>query len=314
MSVRVGIVGCGGVAKSHAAGYRRNGAEITALADMNKAVAETMARDYPGVQCFRDHKAMLESGLVDAVSVCTPPAAHEDAAVSALERGVPALVEKPLAHSVASAERIVTAADRRGTLLMTAFRHRFLPAMAELKRLVDEGRIGPPVLFLNVFCGPAFQMKDRWFGQRSVAGGGTLMDTSIHSVDLFRFLMGEVAEQRAVMHRHLAGTNVEDASVLILKSESGVVGSLAASWVAGDGIAVVDVVGQRGRAVYDYRRQDELRVKPDGAADWESRPVQASNGFAEETGHFLRAIRGEEALSCTGRDGLRAVQIVMATY
>lgn len=313
-SVRIGIIGCGGIARAHVEGYKKNNVEITALADVNKVAAEAMAKDLGGAKCFDDYKSLIESGLVDAVSICTPPVAHEEAAVFALERNVHVLSEKPLAHSVESAKRIVTAAEKSEALLMTAFRHRFLPAIQKVREVISEGKIGPIVFFQNIFCGPAFQMKDKWFSKKAVAGGGTLMDTSIHSVDLFRYLIGEVVEQKAVMHRHLEGTDVEDASILILKAENGTVGSLTASWVAGDGMAFIDITGQNGRVVYDYSKADELRLKRRSVKEWETIPVEGSNGFAEEIGHFLDAIAGKETLSCTGRDGLRALEIIEATY
>ena len=314
MSLRVGIIGCGGVAKLHIAGYQENQVEITGLVDVNQAAVKAAAKDIPGVKCFCEHEALLDSGLVDAVSICTPPVAHEDAAVSALRRNIPILCEKPLAHSVDSAKRIVAAAEESGTVLMTAFRHRFLPAIQTVRRVISQGEIGQVVLFQNVFCGPAFQMKDTWFSRKAVAGGGTLMDTSIHSVDIFRYLIGEVIEQKALTHRHLEGTDVEDASIITLKAESGAIGSLMASWVAGDGMAFIDIVGQEGRVVYDYAQADEVRLKRGGETQWKVIGVEASNGFAEEISHFLAALRQELPLSCTGEDGLRALEIIQSTY
>jgi predicted dehydrogenase len=257
MTLRIGIIGCGGIARAHVEGYRRNDAKITALMDIDRSA---------------------------------------------------------LAHSVESAKQIVAAAGKSNALLMTAFRHRFLPAIQAIRKAIDKGQIGPVVFFQNTFCGPAFQMQDKWFSKRAIAGGGTLMDTSIHSVDIFRYLIGEVVEQKAVMHRHLAGTDVEDASILILKAANGAIGSLTASWVAGDGMASIDVMGQDGRIVYDYYKADQIRLKQRGEAEWKTIPVKASDGFAEEISHFLRAIRGEETLSCTGQDGLRAVEIIQANY
>jgi len=311
---RIGIIGCGGIARAHVKGYHKNNATITALMDIDDAAAEAMAQELDRARCFQDYQSLLESGLVDVVSICTPPAAHQEPAVLALERNIHVLLEKPLAHSVESARQIVVAAESSDALLMTAFRHRFLPAIQAIREIIGKGKIGPVVFFHNVFCGPAFQMKDKWFSQKAIAGGGTLMDTSVHSVDLFRYLIGEVVEQKAVMHRHLQGTDVEDASILILRAENGALGSLVASWVAGDGMAQIDVMGQDGRVAYDYARADQVRLKRRGETDWETIPVPASNGFGEEIGHFLKAIQGQETLSCTGQDGLRAVEILQANY
>ena len=308
------MIGCGGIARAHVQGYRENGARITALMDIDQAAARALAQDIAGATCFDDHASLLDSGLVDIVSICTPPAVHQEPAVLALQRNIHVLLEKPLAHSVESARQIVEAAERSPALLMTAFRHRFLPAIQRMREIIHQGEIGPIVFFHNVFCGPAFYMKDRWFSKKAIAGGGTLIDTSVHSVDLFRYLIGEVVEGKAVLHRHLEGIDVEDASILILKAGNGALGALTASWVAGDGMASIDIVGQDGRVVYDYAQADQVRLKRRDKAEWETIPVPASNGFAEEIGHFLRAIQGQETLSCTGQDGLRAVEIIQANY
>ena len=312
---RVGVIGCGAIAKLHLAGYQKNNVEITALADINKARAEDMAKDMDNnPKCFNDYKALLESGQVDLVSICTPPVAHEEAAVFALERNIHVLLEKPLAHSVESGKKIMTASKKSEALLMPAFRHRFLPAIQKIQGIINQGKIGQIVFFENIFCGPAFQLKGSWFSQKAIAGGGTLMDTSIHSIDLFRYLIGEVVEQKAVMHQHFEGTDVEDASIIILKAENGAVGSLIASWVAGAGIASINITGQDGRIIYDYSKSNEIQLKYREKEESETISVEGSDGVKEQIGHFLKAIQGKTRLSCTGRDGLRSLEIVQVNY
>ncbi len=150
------------MAGGHVEGYLKNNVKIAALADMNIMTAEAMAKDLDNARCCDDYKALLESGLVDAVSICTPPVAHEEAAIFALEHNIHVLLEKPLAHSMESARQIMMAAERSEGLLMTAFRHRFLPPTQKIREIINNGSIGPVVFFQNIFCGPVFQMKDRW--------------------------------------------------------------------------------------------------------------------------------------------------------
>lgn len=314
MAFRTGIIGTGGIARAHVDGYGKNGVAITALMDSNRAAADAMAAGISGVQVFDDYKALIDSGLVDMISICTPPVAHEGPAVYALERGIHVLLEKPMANNVAAAKRILAASQQSKAKLTIGFRHRCLPAVLKLREYIQDGTIGPVVYFLNAFSGPAFGMKDKWFSKKAIAGGGTLMDTSVHSIDLFRYLVGEVVEQKAVMARHLEGIDVEDASILLLKAANGGIGSLTASWVAADGQAFIDVTGEKGRVLYDYYNAAEVRLKRLGDKEWTIIPVQPSGGFAEEIGIFLAAIRGEGELLCTGFDGLRAVEIIEANY
>ncbi len=311
-NLRVGIIGCGGVGVRHAAAWRQNHATVTAISDLHRPVAEELAKQFPEAVIFDDSAEMLHSGIVDAVSICTPPSEHEASAIGALRQDIHVLCEKPLSHTLESGVRIREAALNSRALLMPAFRHRFLPVMKRIRGLLEEGAIGPVVVFNNVFCGPAFEMRDRWFSKRAIAGGGTMMDTSSHSVDLFRFLCGEVVQQCAITHRVLEGIDVEDTNLLSVKSQSGAIGSLVASWVTGAGSDVIDLLGQKGRLTYDYSQPAKISLIQGEHS--EIIEVQPSSGFAEEIGHFLCAIRGEEALQCTLNDGFRALEVIQNAY
>lgn len=305
---RAGIVGCGEIAKYHLKGYTENKVPVVGVADVNPEATAAMASNLPDAKVFADHRALIDSGAVDIVSICVPPAFHEEVAVYALERGVHVLCEKPFAHTPESARRIVAAAEQSAALLMCAFRHRFLPAVRKLRELLDD--IGPPVLFHNTFGGPLLHLKEKWFARREISGGGALIDTASHSVDLFRFLAGEIEEQCGFQHRHQEGIEVEDAGILALRSESGCLGSLCATWVAGVGVAQLDIVGRKGRVLYDYDERDRIRLRLPGEADWKIVPVEGSSGFAEQIEHFLGAIEGRWELTCTARDGLRSIEVL----
>ncbi|MBE2203462.1 MAG: Gfo/Idh/MocA family oxidoreductase [Chthoniobacterales bacterium] len=312
MTFKIGIIGCGGIAAAHAQAYRDNGVSVVAVTDVNRASAEKFVKDHASeAAVYEDCHSLLTKAGVDAVSVCTPPSTHEEIVIEALGRRIPVLCEKPLAHTLAAGERMAGAARTAQTPLMIAFRHRFLPAIQKLKALIGEGCIGRPVALSNAFCGPAFFMKDRWFSKKAVAGGGCMLDTSSHTVDIFRYLFGEIVEQHGVTNRAFEGTDVEDSSILTVRGESGVLGTFFASWGAGVGRAVLDVMGDKGRMVYEYGGNIEVVDSERNTRTW---PVESSGGFTEEVAHFLRAIRGEEPLTSSWQDGLRALEIIQNVY
>ncbi len=313
MALKAGIIGCGGVAWPHVAGYKENGIEVAALADTNPEAAKSLAQnlDYE-TELYASARELIDSGKVDLVSICTPPATHAEFAMYALEKGINVLCEKPLAHNLEDAEKIRAAVNNSNAKFMIAFRHRFLPATQKMKEFIDNGKIGQPVLFLNEFCGPAFAMKDKWFCRKAVSGGGCMLDTSSHSVDLFRYLIGEVIEQQAVMHRHFAGTDVEDCAILVLKSENGVLGSLTSGFVAGSGRARVDITGQAGRLVYEYG--PELRYFNLERKEWESIAVENSGGFDLEIKLFIDAINNDTEVPVGIEDGIRCLEIIQSEY
>ncbi|MFA6714954.1 MAG: Gfo/Idh/MocA family oxidoreductase [Victivallales bacterium] len=312
MTIKAGIIGCGGIAKCHIAGYKSNNIEITAVTDINPDAAKAMGAEL-GAEVFASFRELIESGRVDLISICTPPVAHEADAVLALEHGVNVLLEKPSAANVEAARKIKAAADKSGARLMLAFRHRFIPAIVRMKEMIDSGCLGQVVFFQNTFCGPAFDMKDKWFSKKAVAGGGSMLDTSSHSVDLFRFLIGEVTKQHAVCHTHLEGTDVEDAAIIILKAENGVIGSLTSAWVAGTGKADIIIMGQDGKAEYNYG--GDLTFHKRGAEKPEKIEIpELTGGFAEQIGSFIKAIESNQEPEITAFDGLRCLEIINACY
>lgn len=314
MSIRVGIIGTGGIARSHADGYKQAGAQIVACTDVNPEAAGKFARNHGG-QVYADYRALLREGAVAGVSICTPPVAHEEASVYAFGRNVHVLCEKPLAFDVAAAHRIRAAAAKSRALFMPAFRHRFLPAIVALRELIKSGQLGDIVLFNNIFCGPAFGMEQTWFTKKAIAGGGSILDTNSHSIDLFRFMVGEVVEQSGVMHRHFKTTDVEDAGILCVKAENGAVGALESSFVAGAGLAFIDVIGTKGQAHYDYyATPNEVRWRLTKDEEWTREAAGESWGFAEEIAHFLGAIEGKHPLAVTIEDGVRSMEIICAVY
>ncbi len=311
-TIQAGIIGCGGIAGQHLQGFRKNGVEVVAVTDVDEAAARKVAAEAGGAAVFADAGELLEKSGVQVVSVCSPPAAHEEPVLVALEGGVHVLCEKPLATTVESARRMEEAVGRSRALLMPAFRHRFLPAIRRMREALSE--IGVPVWFHNTFCGPAFEMKERWHAKRAVAGGGVLVDTSSHSIDLFRFLVGEIAEQHAVTHRHFEGTDTEDAGILSVKADNGAVGALTAAWVAGVGVAELRVMGREGCLEYNYAQPSILRLRRRGEDKVEDESVEPSGGFAEEIAHLLGAIEGKWKLTCTALDGRRAVEVLESVY
>ena len=312
--MKVGIVGCGSIASSHVDAYKSQGCEIIGVTDSNADAAKSMAAGLPSAVVYDNFQDLIDKGCPEAISICSPPRFHEEAAVYALAHGVNVLCEKPMAYDTKSAYAMRDAAEKSKALLMPAFRHRFLPAIRALRDLVTSGTIGDVVLFNNIFCGPAFAMEGKWFTKKAIAGGGTLFDTNSHSVDLFRFIVGEVVDQKAIMHRHFATTDVEDAGILLLKSDNNAIGSVESAFVAGAGVAFIDIIGKKGRAYYDYDEPESLRYRLTKDKDWTVKPVVSSWGFDEEITHFIAAIKGQTPLECTVNDGVRAVEIICSVY
>ncbi len=308
--LRIGLVGCGGIGGVHLRSWAKvDGAEVVAACDADASRAEAT-----GAAAYTEFRNMLESAELDAVDICTPPSLHAEVARAAAERGMPVLCEKPLARDPHEARAMVEAAETAGTVLMTAFCHRFHPPIERVRELIRSGELGEVRMFRNRFGGLLAGMEKKWFSNREVAGGGALMDTAIHSVDLFRFLVGEVRSARGAAHSfHPEITSVEDSAAMLLTAETGAIGVIEASWVTPWSANVVEIYGEKAAAVVDYDT-GVTRFRRAGDADWTTVEVGSDDRFQAELRHFAAVVRGEEQPRVTGRDGLRAVEVVHAAY
>lgn len=310
--LRVGILGFGNIAQEHLNGYRQYaGAEVVAAADINPERLKLL--EGTPIRGFNSAKELLDAVQVDAVSICTPPSSHAELAELALGRGVHVFCEKPLAKTAAEGRRMLEAASRAGKLLGIGFCHRFIPAVERIRELLAQGAIGEPLLYRNQFSGLFAGVEQRWFSDPEYAGGGTLMDTTVHSVDLFRFLMGEVREVRALTHISSRPLRVEDNSLMSVQAENGCLGVLEASWTVARGQLMIEIRGSAGEIIYDY---DSLRFR--GKDDAELKTVEVGQGievrFARELAHFLEAVQGKAPLTPNAQDGLRAVELLEQAY
>jgi predicted dehydrogenase len=310
---RAAIVGAGNIGKTHAAAYRDAGVAVVAVCDIDRVRAEALAAELDA-RAFTEVENMLEEARPGVVSVCTPPAQHRVAALAVLERGIPVLCEKPLADSVEAAEAIVAAAQERRVPCMTGFCHRFHEPVLQIKERLDAGEIGRPVLFRNRFAYRFAEVEKSWFSDPRVSGGGTLMDTSVHSIDLYRFLIGEIEQVAAQLTTRTPGLEVEDDSVLLVNGPAGVPGIIEASWTTPVGQSVLTIYGMRGNLTVDYEAGD-FGVASIHRADEESPteiPRTGRNRFSDEVAHFITCLETGSPVSPDALDGLRGLQIIQA--
>ncbi len=312
--LRIAIIGAGNIARAHARAYAAQAgrAELVACADTVLSQAEALAREY-GARPYGDVARMLDEVRPDAVSVCTPPVFHADCARSALERGIPVLCEKPLTADGASARALAARARTLGGLLMPAHCHRFHGPVQSLKELLVAGKLGRVLHFQNRFAFRWPGVEDTWFAHKAVAGAGILLDTTVHSIDLFRHLAGEVAWVSAQVS-HTVTTEVEDSAAILLRSSDGALGEIACSWVSPPGEATVRLYGTEGSALVDYDDETLLRYNTSGSGGWVELRYSGRDRFANEVAHFLDCIATGATPAVTPEDGARAIEIIDAAY
>ncbi|MHC4886696.1 MAG: Gfo/Idh/MocA family protein [Planctomycetota bacterium] len=312
--MKVGIVGCGGIARAHVSAWKANGAEVTAVCDARMEAAEALAAEC-GAEIIHTDVAGMAGEELDAVSICTPPGTHPQICQPLLDAGLPILCEKPLAATEEQARNLAAAVEKSGTPFMTAFCHRWHPSVIKLRELIRSGRLGKVAFFRNIFSG-ALDLSGDHRSRVELSGGGTMIDTSSHSVDLFRHLVGEVETVSAVTANVEQDIPVEDLGAMTLTSGAAT-GILLACHSVGVGTATIEFHGTEGTAIITYFSPDapDLQLRCKGDEAWTE--VDCSglpDRFVGEIGAFAAAVQDGTPLPITAADGLAASIIMSAAY
>jgi predicted dehydrogenase len=311
-------VGILGAAHPHAAAYaaclgRIPGARLVAVADPDPARGAPLAARH-GARYVRDDDELLRQPLA-AVIVCSENARHAGQVMAAAAAGRHVLCEKPLATDLADARRMLAACRRHGVQLQTAFPVRYHPAVAAARAAVAAGRVGRVLAMRGSNRG---RMPGLWFADPALAGGGAVIDHTVHVVDLMRWFTGaEVAEVYAEVDTRFHDLAVDDAAVLSLRFTDGTIASHDPSWSRPAafptwGDVALEVVGSEGvlhvepmaQHLDHYSERAGRLVHAAWGDDWDPLMVQ----------DFVDAVATGRPVAVTGEDGLRALEVAIAAY
>ena len=310
---RVAVIGAGGIAGAHLRAYAAHAerCEIVGIADVDEGAAKARADEFGG-RAFIDGADMLEQLQPDALSLCTPPKFRLPYIEAAAALGIAVLCEKPPARTLAETQAIVDA--MRGGLLQFAFCHRFHPPLNAAQALIRSGALGKLVQIENRFAFRFARAGKSWFTDADIAGGGILIDTLVHSIDIFRALTGEEIETAQAFLSSALPIEVEDSASLLLRSSGGILGALTCSWVTPVSDAFVRIHGTEGQAIIDYNAANGLRYKLAEDADWSEPPIDAPDRFARQAARFLDCVEGKRSPLAGGDDGLAVMRVIESAY
>jgi predicted dehydrogenase len=322
--LRVGVVGAGFIGADHAAAYaRRDDVEVVGIADSDPGRARDVAVRV-GSRSFGHHAALLEEVRPDAVSICVPTGLHRAVVEDVAAGGAHVLLEKPMAASVAECDAIAAAAARHGIVLMLGLTHRFHTELQRARSLIEEGRLGSPMLAQDLFSFGERAAWPAWYYDRALSGGGELMHDGVHLVDRLAWLIGspivEVFGRTTTYARGIDG--VEDGGVAVLRFASGAIASLFVNQstyplradspsVPMPGRSELEIHGSRGTV--RYRTWHELVVD---LADEPSVTSAYGDGreLDREIAEFVAAIRDARPPSVGAAEGRRGIAVVQSIY
>ncbi|WP_166823659.1 Gfo/Idh/MocA family protein [Thalassoroseus pseudoceratinae] len=284
--VRTALVGCGKVGQIHAQALAKLAeSNFVAVCDGQRDRAERFASEYH-VSAFDSVSEMVSKTGAEAVMICTPHPLHEQPCVEAAKLGAHVLVEKPMASSLESCDRMLDACDSAGVQLGIVSQRRFFEPVQRMKTAIDAGKIGKPILgTFSMFSwrDQAYYESDPWRGRWDTEGGGVLVNQSPHQLDMLQWFMGDIEEISGywsnLNHPYI---EVEDTSVAIVRFKSGGLGNIVTSLSQNPGIHTkVHIHGSNGASV---------GVQTDSGATF----VAGMSSIADPPLNDLWTISGEE--------------------
>lgn len=325
--IGVAVIGSGSIATyRHAPEYAANpNVEILAFVDRVPERAEKLAKKYDAKSLTKWEDALELKG-VDAVSVCTPNAFHAPITIAALKAGKHTLCEKPMATSAKEAKEMIEASKKANKFLMIGHNQRLAPLHVKAKQLIKDGVIGKIVSFKTSFSHPgpeswSIEGPTGWFFDKKQAFVGSMGDLGVHKADLIRWLIGEEIVEVAAFVEHLEKPmgDVDDNAVCILKSESGIIGTLTASWThyPGEDNATI-IYGSKGHlrlgsdprfTVIALLKDGEKQYYEVGKLQSNEEGGQSSTGVIDA---FVNAILTNTPPEISGEEGRRALAIILA--
>jgi UDP-N-acetyl-2-amino-2-deoxyglucuronate dehydrogenase len=345
--LRFAVVGAGVIGQHHARVISElEEAELAVVVDRTEATARKLADSHGAVPMVKLDDALARSD-VDAFAICTPSGIHAEQAAAVLEAGKHVIVEKPVDVSLEAARRLADAEARSSGLATVISQHRFDPSSLAVHDAVSAGNLGvvtSGVATVSWWRSQAYYDSGGWRGTWDLDGGGSLMNQSIHTVDLLVWMLGRPVEVTGYTAR-LAHTDieVEDTAVATVRFESGALGVVHATTAAYPGLtARLQIHGSQGSAVIDDDRLTYFHAQSldpgseapaygggtsgnqtslllpdpgDGTAPTAgSDPAALSNAHSRQYVNFIDAIRSGRTPGVTIGDACTTLAVVLAIY
>ena len=350
--IGIGIVGCGGIAQSHAAALKQleqdGECTVVACADLVADKARTLAEKFDIPHHYPDARAVIQHPAVEAITVCTNPPFHVPATLMATALGKHTIVEKPMTMDLAEADKAIEATRKANVRFGVIFMRRFWPAAQRARKAIDDGKLGSRLIVGDCILkwtrrpsyygyDPATGARDpnhAWRGMWAGENGAALVNQAVHALDMFLWLMAPAGQLQTVYgqwanltHPYIEG---EDNAVAALKWTNGALGVMSSSISADPQLgARITVTGDNG-ATISVTEHPEGRFGVNDVwtilGEEEEMKRVYDQDMAEARMHFkpfpichmwqlqdfLAAIRDGRDPAVTGEEGRRSIELIEA--
>lgn len=335
MKVKWGVIGCGGIAdrRTLPGMMQAENAELIAVMDTNGAAAENCKEKYGAKYAFDTVEELLAIEEIQAVYIATPVFCHKEQAFAAARAGKDILIEKPVGITAAEAEEIAAFCEAQGVKLGVGFMMRFHAYHQKMREMVQSGEIGEIVSARAQLTCWYPEMENCWRQERTLSGGGAMMDLGVHCIDLIRYITGlEVTEAAGICGNQIFQYHVEDAGAVVMRLSNGAIAYVDANFNIPDAAAKckIEFYGTKGsifaQGTIAQVEGGEIEVLcADSSAAYDAlqdrqevvtKEVTVTFGdmYTKEIEAFGRAVTGEGEIPITAADAIASQKIVEAAY
>jgi len=330
--LKIALIGAGVIGTRHLAAMQQvPDIELVGIADP-VAAAQTIAES-AGVAFFDNATALLDNTRLDGVIIATPTEHHLDPTMTALENGVPVLVEKPIMATTEQADVVIARSEALQCPVLVGHHRRYYGLVNRAREIIQSGSLGKIV----AICGQWNMRKHAEYYEpnwRRQWQAGPILTNLIHDIDLLRYLLGDLVSISAETSNIVQGFEKEDAAAMVMRFQSGSLGTFILSdqthspWAweqaTGENASVppsgensFHIMGTDGALEFPNLK---LWKTPSRTAQWRN-PLEATDGsmlmedaFVEQLNHFCQVIRGAEKPRISARDATQTLRATLAVY
>jgi len=311
VKVKVGIIGCGGIASAHISRLAQiEDVELVSFCDIVKENAEKMASPYGG-NVYTDFKEMIEKESIDACFICVPPFAHKGQEELCIEKGIPFFVEKPVELNLEKAKEIAKKVEEKNLITGVGYVLRNFDIVDKAKEIIGNEKIG---LVRGKYFGAVPGGERSWLHKKELSGG-QLIEQATHTVDMMRYLIGEVDEVFAykfegINNKIYKEYNVKDASVVNMKFKNGIIGNLSCTWLWSGFHSAVEIIGKGIVVTYEG---NTLTIDKGNRKETY---ISNIDPMLEEDRRFIEAVKtgNKKIVKSDYPDGVKTLEVTLKSH
>lgn len=332
--MRYALIGCGRIATNHIKAAVDNRLELAAVCDVKAENMETLLQKHGlqedgTIRRYANYRDMLEENDLELVAIATESGLHAEIALACIERGIPCIIEKPIAMSMSDAERIVRLAQEKNVKVCACHQNRFNLAVQRTREALEAGRFGRlshGSVHVRWNRNEAYYQQAQWRGKWA-SDGGALMNQCIHGIDLLRWMFGDEVEEvygqtRRRLHDYL---EAEDVGMAVVKFKNGAIATIEGTtnvyprnleetlYIFGEkGTVKLGGTSTNNIDIWDFENEQEIDRENKGLEE-AARNVYG-NGHTSLYADMVDAIKSDRKPYVDAVAGKNALELVLAIY